>query len=284
MLFPARESRETLDRIREEIGPYAFSAQYQQDPVPPGGNRIDLVWFGNYDETRARNTMQMVIQSWDTAVTTEPNSSFSVGLTWGVPRRQLVSARSRTHQAELPGSEIQDPGPPAAMARRSGHHRGLLCRQALLTELRRVDVRSVYVGYRPRVDKETRMAAGCGKLATGMFHLPASADWLPAFRHELMAFPNGRHDDQVDALSQFLDWIGMRPGRGWAGRQLNGGVRPRRNIRRRPGWGVGRWQGYGSPGPSLPSRVRRPRRLCGVGGKSRIPPLGTGLPQQSKQE
>jgi hypothetical protein len=32
----------------------------------------------------------------------------------------------------------------------------------------------------------------------------------PAFRHELMAFPNGRHDDQVDSVAQFLDWMSLR--------------------------------------------------------------------------
>ena len=78
VLFPELESRETLDLIREEIGPYAFSAQYQQDPVPLGGNRIDLEWFGTYEERPARNSLQVVIQSWDTALTDEPDSDFSV--------------------------------------------------------------------------------------------------------------------------------------------------------------------------------------------------------------
>ncbi len=80
------------------------------------------------------------------------------------------------------------------------------------------------------------MAAGSDKLVTGKFLLPARADWLPAFRQELMAFPNGRHDDQVDALAQFLDWIGQRRGRCWQERQLNGGQRKRRNMKRRSGF------------------------------------------------
>jgi len=29
---------------------------------------------------------------------------------------------------------------------------------------------------------------------------------LAAFQAEIMAFPNGRFDDQVDSLSQFLGW------------------------------------------------------------------------------
>ncbi|WP_417211734.1 hypothetical protein, partial [Antarctobacter sp.] len=36
--------------------------------------------------------------------------------------------------------------------------------------------------------------------------LPAEAEWLPAFRRELLGFPRGRYDDQVDSFSQFLNW------------------------------------------------------------------------------
>jgi predicted phage terminase large subunit-like protein len=179
--------------------------------------------------------MQTLIQSWDTAVTTEPDSDFSVGMTWGYRDGHwylLHVERTKLNYPDLK-SRIR------ALQQQWNADRVIIERSfagiPLLNELREEDRRSVYVGYQPRVDKETRMAAGCGKLATGRFHLPASADWLPVLRHELRAFPNGRHDDQVDALSQFLDWIGKRPGRCWQERQLNGGERPRRNIRRRPG-------------------------------------------------
>jgi hypothetical protein len=39
-------------------------------------------------------------------------------------------------------------------------------------------------------------------------HVPAQASWYPAFRSELLTFPSGKHDDQVDALGlvgQLLD-------------------------------------------------------------------------------
>ena len=35
---------------------------------------------------------------------------------------------------------------------------------------------------------------------------PAAAPWLDEFRSEMLRFPQGRHDDQVDSLSQFLAW------------------------------------------------------------------------------
>lgn len=36
--------------------------------------------------------------------------------------------------------------------------------------------------------------------------LPTSAPWLRDFETELLSFPDGRHDDQVDTVSQFLTW------------------------------------------------------------------------------
>ena len=34
--------------------------------------------------------------------------------------------------------------------------------------------------------------------------MPKDAPWLDEFLHELLGFPNARHDDQVDAFSQLL--------------------------------------------------------------------------------
>jgi hypothetical protein len=37
--------------------------------------------------------------------------------------------------------------------------------------------------------------------------MPAQAPWLGDYLHELLAFPNGAHDDQVDSTSQALNWL-----------------------------------------------------------------------------
>jgi predicted phage terminase large subunit-like protein len=36
---------------------------------------------------------------------------------------------------------------------------------------------------------------------------PQSAPWLEALQRELLAFPGTKHDDQVDSVSQFLNWV-----------------------------------------------------------------------------
>jgi hypothetical protein len=48
--------------------------------------------------------------------------------------------------------------------------------------------------------------------------VPRDAPWLSALKRELLAFPNGKYDDQVDSLVQFLDWTGSRRGRGFLDR------------------------------------------------------------------
>jgi hypothetical protein len=51
-----------------------------------------------------------------------------------------------------------------------------------------------------------RVEAQTERLETGNYLLPTEANWLPTFCRELMAFPMGKYDDQVDSLLQFVGW------------------------------------------------------------------------------
>lgn len=55
-----------------------------------------------------------------------------------------------------------------------------------------------------------RMSAGSACIEDGRVFLPQKAPWLDDFRSEVLAFPNGAHDDQVDALSQLINWSRKR--------------------------------------------------------------------------
>src|SRR6202047_2747655 len=59
--------------------------------------------------------------------------------------------------------------------------------------------------YKPDTDKRARLIAQTDLFAGGSVRLPRRAGWLEEFNAELLAFP-GRHDDQVDALTQGLAW------------------------------------------------------------------------------
>ena len=61
--------------------------------------------------------------------------------------------------------------------------------------------------YQSNDEKTMRMHAQTGVIENGFVHLPETAPWVAEYLHELAVFPNGKHDDQADSTSQFLDWF-----------------------------------------------------------------------------
>lgn len=62
-----------------------------------------------------------------------------------------------------------------------------------------------------RIQTSARVIAQTDLFAGGSVRLPRRAAWVEEFTAELLAFP-GRHDDQVDALTQGLAWARQRRG------------------------------------------------------------------------
>ena len=59
---------------------------------------------------------------------------------------------------------------------------------------------------KPKGDKVMRMRVHTPTLEAGKVLLKKGAPWLDELRAEVLAFPHGKHDDQVDALSQLMTW------------------------------------------------------------------------------
>jgi predicted phage terminase large subunit-like protein len=78
---------------------------------------------------------------------------------------------------------------------------GLLAR-TLIKDLKAAGLPAV--GVIPEGDKLTRVSIQLEKFTNGQVLFPREAPWLVDFENELLAFPNGRYDDQVDALIQAL--------------------------------------------------------------------------------
>ena len=77
--------------------------------------------------------------------------------------------------------------------------------QSLLQDFREAAL--PLIARQPRGDKITRTAAITPMLEAGLVCFPDTTSWLAAFEEELLSFPHGAHDDQVDALSQYLIWL-----------------------------------------------------------------------------
>ena len=83
-LSPEREPLWVLEDLRRQLGSDAFSAQYQQEPVPPGGAMVKRAWIKRYHNLPPREERPYVVQSWDTASKGGPENDFSVCTTWQV--------------------------------------------------------------------------------------------------------------------------------------------------------------------------------------------------------
>ena len=74
---------------------------------------------------------------------------------------------------------------------------------SLIQDLRRSGTYPIAI--KPNADKVIRANAHTAKIEAGAVLVPQHAPWLEDFRREILAFPKGRHNDQIDALSQALD-------------------------------------------------------------------------------
>jgi predicted phage terminase large subunit-like protein len=73
---------------------------------------------------------------------------------------------------------------------------------SLIQDLQREGIHAI--GIDPDGDKVMRMAAQTAPIEAGAVVLPSHAPWLEEFKKEILSFPLGKYDDQVDALSQAL--------------------------------------------------------------------------------
>jgi predicted phage terminase large subunit-like protein len=209
VLHEAREDARTLEVIKRQLGTPAFEAQYQQRPFPPGGTLIKRAWLQTYSEPLPRVEYDQVVQSWDTASTVSESSDHSVCITFGIMGQIVHVLDVARVQLEYPHlrrrvmAEANKWKADAVLIERSSS--GIALMQDLKCEglLRPIS-------YKPRVDKVARLEGHSAKFEAGYVLLPEEAPWLDDLKAELLAFPRGRHDDQVDALSQFLEWLARR--------------------------------------------------------------------------
>lgn len=208
-LFQERVGLEVLDRLRKEMGSTLFNCQYQQNPSAPDGSPLRWEWFGIYDDAGDRASYQLIVQSWDTGMSADPRSDFSVCTTWGFRDNVwhlLDLYRGRLDYPDLLRRVYQMKDvwhPDVVLIEKAATGIPLLqqCRESIGRHC---------VPIQPTLDKEIRFNAACAKIEAGQVLLPRDAKWLSDLKRELQSFPRGRHDDQVDSVSQFLNWTAGR--------------------------------------------------------------------------
>lgn len=202
-LHPEHESLGSLETLRRDIGTDIFLAQYQQSPVPLGGAMIKRDWLRYYDKAPESTYRTKVIQSWDTAAKVGAHNDWSVCTTWLVADKHyylLDLTRGRYEYPRLRDTAI-------ALAERFKPRVVLIedasTGMALAQDLKGVlsyPVKPIPV----ESDKRGRLYVQQAKFEAGLVLFPKGASFLPKLETELLSFPQGKTDDQVDSISQAL--------------------------------------------------------------------------------
>ena len=160
-------------------------------------------WFRNYDALPTASSTTEIWQSWDTAVTGSDYSDYSACITVMVHEKRFYILDVFRAHLDYPSLRSQI----VALARRYPNTRVLIedkgSGSSLIPDLKR-DGQVRPIAFKPEGDKISRLVSQTAVIERGDLLIPANASWLSDFRRELMQFPEGKNDDQVDALSQFL--------------------------------------------------------------------------------
>lgn len=211
-LHPERYDVPSLERIQKAVGPRDWSALYQQNPVADDGDYFNRGMINYYEEDEVDQEQLRYYQAWDLAIGQRDRNDYSVGMCIGVDEHDRLYVmdvvRGRYDGFELVEKilDFYEQWKPSIIGIEKGH-----IEMALGPFLeKRVRERGLYEAYikdlkTGRRDKEARARAIQGRMQQGMVFFPKEATFTGPLIAELLRFPNGIHDDQVDALA----WIGL---------------------------------------------------------------------------
>ena len=220
-LFPVMFPPAILAQAKKDLGSSGFAGQHQQRPTPAGGGMFKTAWwrFWKPDGTvaercprpdgcwegpaRALPTFDRVTISLDAAFKATTTTDFVVFQVWGAAgadRFLLAQVRARMTFTETLTAfrRLAEQWPAAHKKLVEDKANGSAVIDTLKNEIPGI------VAVNPEGGKEARAAAVQPQVEAGNVYLPDGVPWLDDFVGELAAFPSGRHDDQVDALTQAL--------------------------------------------------------------------------------
>lgn len=221
LLHPDRENMDVVMGIKNSMGENAFAAQYQQDPCPPEGGIIKESWLKYYpdDALNSRLNPKNLFISWDTANKAGENNAYSVGcvilMTQDYKFYLVDVIRGKWDTPQL-FDKIMEIYNEYKYNQNAGNYVKLLMEDKasgeflipMLSKARdRIGRRIEVVPIKPTMDKISRAKALSVMVEKGNILFPQSNEsWWSDFKKELLGFPNTKYKDQVDAMSQCINY------------------------------------------------------------------------------
>lgn len=201
-LWAERYPIHRLMEIKSQLGEYAFSALYQQEPIPNEGGLFKREWF--YPTPLEAPVLKRVVRYWDLAMSASTSADYTVGvkLGEGVDGKYYVMdvARVKRDWSDIVPFIKRVILADGRTVKQGIEKKGYMSR-AVGDLNRDRDLHGYAIeGYEVDTDKFTRALPVSAKLGAGVIKV-LDAVWTTDFIDELCAFPYAGHDDQVDAFS-----------------------------------------------------------------------------------
>jgi predicted phage terminase large subunit-like protein len=203
-----------LNKQRERMGEYAFSALYQQAPLPPGGGLFDTA---NIEIVDHAPEVRKVVRFYDLAVTASKHSDYTAGAKLGLLHDNRIIIldmfRAQKTMPEIQEAIVQNAqvDGESVFIRLEAEKAGIVQLDYLLRDPRMM--RYAMDKKQPIGDKYTRATPFATRVNNKQV-LMLRGVWNRACLDEMAVFPQGEHDDQIDALSGAYDLVtlvGIRP-------------------------------------------------------------------------
>lgn len=208
-LHPERYPLSQLLAIKQAIGSRDWEALYQQHPVPDGGAIFKEEWFKFYSVPPSQ--FDDIIQSWDMSFKDSDTSDFVVGQLWGKKGADyflLDQVRGRWSFTDSVNKVME-------LSDRKNYNikfvRKLIEDKAngtAIIDTLKHKLQGI-IPITPDGSKTARANAITAYFEAGNIYLPDKTifPWINEYITELLQFPAGVHDDQVDATSQALRYF-----------------------------------------------------------------------------
>jgi len=206
-LWPEQWSLEALLRTKASMPLWQWNAQYMQNPTAAESALVKREWIRWWPDPDPPS-VDFIVQGWDTALTTKERSDYSVCHTWGVWTNEdgetnvilLNSAKGKWEFPELKQAAFDQhrawqPDALIIEAKASG--------QPLIDEMRRSGIFVQDFSPGKGNDKMARVNSVSDMFSAGHVWFPETA-WAQATVEEIISFPVGEHDDEVDAMTLCL--------------------------------------------------------------------------------
>jgi predicted phage terminase large subunit-like protein len=205
-LWPESFPIPALERIKKNTLPRDWSSLYQQNPTPEDGDYFQRNWIRWYNKDTTPKHLRIYGAS-DYA-TKEGKGDYTVHGVIGVDPNDDIYLldwwRSQTTSDVWIETflDLMKQHEPLAWAEEKGQ---IMAALGPFIDKRQRE-RKVYghrVQYASAADKPTRARSIQARLAMGKVYFPAHAPWVDGLVTEMLQFPAGKNDDQVDVLSMF---------------------------------------------------------------------------------